>query len=70
MRALHRPDAFAAGDLALQKAVMPGQRHTDTERQLIARASEWQPWRSYATMLLEVIRKSRRLITRWVGFTV
>jgi AraC family transcriptional regulator, regulatory protein of adaptative response / DNA-3-methyladenine glycosylase II len=50
MRALHWPDAFPAGDLGLQKAVMPGQRQT--ERQLIARASEWKPWRSYATMLL------------------
>ena len=50
MRALHWPDAFPAGDLGLQKAVMPGQRQT--ERQLIARAPEWQPWRSYATMLL------------------
>ncbi|MGA9153556.1 MAG: AlkA N-terminal domain-containing protein [Candidatus Nitrosopolaris sp.] len=50
MRALHWSDAFPAGDLGLQRAVMPGQRQT--ERQLIARASEWQPWRSYATMLL------------------
>jgi AraC family transcriptional regulator of adaptative response / DNA-3-methyladenine glycosylase II len=41
MRALHWHDAFPAGDLGLQKAVMPGQRQT--ERQLIARASEWQP---------------------------
>jgi AraC family transcriptional regulator, regulatory protein of adaptative response / DNA-3-methyladenine glycosylase II len=50
MRALHWSDAFPAGDLGLQRAVMPGQRQT--ERQLIARASEWKPWRSYATMLL------------------
>ncbi|MGA9152661.1 MAG: AlkA N-terminal domain-containing protein [Candidatus Nitrosopolaris sp.] len=50
MRALHWHDAFPAGDLGLQKAVMPGQRQT--ERQLIACASEWQPWRGYATMLL------------------
>jgi AraC family transcriptional regulator, regulatory protein of adaptative response / DNA-3-methyladenine glycosylase II len=50
MRALHWPDAFPAGDLGLQKAVMPGQRQT--VRQLIARASEWQPSRIYATMLL------------------
>ena len=50
MRALHWPDAFPAGDLGLQKAAMPSQRQT--ERQLIARASAWQPWRSYATILL------------------
>ena len=43
-------DAFPAGDLCPQRAVMPGQ--SQTERQLIARASEWQPGRSYATMLL------------------
>jgi 3-methyladenine DNA glycosylase/8-oxoguanine DNA glycosylase len=34
MRALHWPDAFPAGDLGLQKAIMPGQRQT--ERQLHA----------------------------------
>jgi len=48
--ALHWHDAIPAGDPGLQKAVMRGQHQT--ERQLIARASEWQPWSSYATMLL------------------
>lgn len=50
MRVLRWPDAFPAGDLGLQKAAVPGQRQT--ERQLLARAVEWQPWRSYATILL------------------
>ena len=50
MRVLHWPDAFPAGDLGLQKAAVPGQRLT--ERQLRARADSWQPWRSYATIML------------------
>jgi AraC family transcriptional regulator, regulatory protein of adaptative response / DNA-3-methyladenine glycosylase II len=50
MRVLHCPDAFPAGDLGLQKAAMQGQRQT--ERQLIAHSAAWQPWRSYATILL------------------
>ena len=50
MRVMHWPDAFPTGDLGLQKVVMPGQRQT--ERQLIERAAAWQPWRSYATILL------------------
>lgn len=50
MRVLHWPDAFPAGDLGLQKAVLPGSRQT--ERQLMIRATLWRPWRSYATILL------------------
>ncbi|HSX28896.1 MAG TPA: Ada metal-binding domain-containing protein [Candidatus Saccharimonadales bacterium] len=50
MRVLHWPDAFPAGDLGLQKALVPGERQTP--RQLEARALTWRPWRSYATMLL------------------
>lgn len=50
MRVLHWPDVLPAGDLGLQKATTPGSRQT--EKQLRARATAWQPWRSYATMLL------------------
>jgi AraC family transcriptional regulator, regulatory protein of adaptative response / DNA-3-methyladenine glycosylase II len=50
MRVLRWPDAFPAGDLGLQKAVIPGGRLT--EKQLTLRAEAWRPWRSYATMLL------------------
>lgn len=50
MRILHYPDAFPAGDLGLQKALVPGRRLT--ERQLLAEAERWRPWRSYATVLL------------------
>lgn len=55
MRALRYPDAFPAGDLGLQKAA--AQTMTDgtarlTEKQLLARANAWSPWRSYAALLL------------------
>lgn len=50
MRILHYPDAFPAGDLGLQKALIPGRRLT--EKQLFVEAERWRPWRSYATLLL------------------
>jgi AraC family transcriptional regulator of adaptative response / DNA-3-methyladenine glycosylase II len=50
MRALNEPDAFPAGDLALQKMVSPGTRAT--EKQLLQRAEAWRPWRAYAAMHL------------------
>jgi AraC family transcriptional regulator, regulatory protein of adaptative response / DNA-3-methyladenine glycosylase II len=54
MRALRFPDAFPAGDLGLQKAAA---RATDngerlTEKQLLALAHGWSPWRGYAALLL------------------
>ncbi len=53
MRALRFTDAFPAGDLGLQKAaveVKDGVRLT--EKQLLARAANWSPWRGYAALLL------------------
>ncbi len=50
MRILQWPNAFPAGDLGLQKAYTLGSRLT--EKQLIKHAEKWQPWRSYAAMLL------------------
>lgn len=47
MRALAWPDAFPAGDIALQKAA-----GGLTARQLTARAEAWRPWRAYAVMHL------------------
>lgn len=46
LRILGWPNAFPAGDLGLQKAIQLN------ERALRKRADAWQPWRSYATMLL------------------
>jgi AraC family transcriptional regulator of adaptative response / DNA-3-methyladenine glycosylase II len=50
LRALRFPDAFPAGDLGLQKAVMESGRLS--EKQLTGRAACWSPWRGYAALLL------------------
>jgi len=47
MRALREPDAFPHGDLVLRKAA-----GMITDRELLARAEAWRPYRAYATMLL------------------
>ena len=55
MRALRFPDAFPAGDLGLQKAAAlaePGETARLSEKQLLARAAGWSPWRGYAALLL------------------
>jgi AraC family transcriptional regulator of adaptative response / DNA-3-methyladenine glycosylase II len=49
MRALRWPDAFPAGDVALQKAL--GVRDAHNPAQAAEAASlRWQPWRSYAVV--------------------
>lgn len=51
MRALHWPDAFPAGDVALQKAL--GTRTQSKATQATEQmALAWQPWRSYAALCL------------------
>nr|MBP7567992.1 DNA-3-methyladenine glycosylase 2 family protein [Burkholderiaceae bacterium] len=45
MRALRWPDAFPAGDIALQKAL-----GTPTARTAEAASQAWKPWRSYAVL--------------------
>lgn len=54
LRALRFPDAFPAGDLGLQKAAALGAADTIrlTEKQLLARAAGWSPWRGYAALIL------------------
>jgi AraC family transcriptional regulator of adaptative response / DNA-3-methyladenine glycosylase II len=52
MRALRWPDAFVAGDVALQKALG---MTTARSPQQVAKATEaaslrWKPWRSYAVV--------------------
>ena len=47
MRALAWPDAFPSGDLGVKKALGMTRR-----REILARASAWQPWRAYATLYL------------------
>jgi AraC family transcriptional regulator, regulatory protein of adaptative response / DNA-3-methyladenine glycosylase II len=49
MRALRWPDAFVAGDVALQKAL--GVQATANPQQAAEAASQrWKPWRSYAVV--------------------
>ena len=50
MRGLSDPDAFPAGDLVLQR--MAGGTKRLTEKQLLARAEQWRPWRAYAVLHL------------------
>ncbi len=51
MRALGEPDAFPAGDLGLCQALeRNGTR--PTQRQILARAESWRPWRAYAATYL------------------
>jgi AraC family transcriptional regulator, regulatory protein of adaptative response / DNA-3-methyladenine glycosylase II len=50
MRALHWPDAFPAGDLALRKAF--GKDAPMQEAHLLKLAEDWRPWRAYAAMYL------------------
>lgn len=51
MRVLHWPDAFPAGDLGVQKALMTDAKKP-SEKETRLRSTLWRPWRSYATMLL------------------
>lgn len=51
MRALHWPDAFPAGDVALHHAL--GLRHLglrEATREAERRAQGWRPWRAYAVI--------------------
>jgi AraC family transcriptional regulator of adaptative response / DNA-3-methyladenine glycosylase II len=45
MRALRWPDAFPAGDVALQKALRVSSARAATEA-----SQAWRPWRSYAVL--------------------
>ncbi|MBK1685626.1 DNA-3-methyladenine glycosylase 2 family protein [Rhodoferax fermentans] len=49
MRALHWPDAFPAGDVALHNALGVRQQPNPAQAALAA-ATAWQPWRSYAVI--------------------
>ncbi len=51
MRALGEPDAFPASDLGIIKALCRGDRRP-TEKQVLARAENWRPWRAYAAIYL------------------
>ena len=52
MRALGEPDAFPASDLGVLKALAAPGGALATERQAIAHAAAWRPWRAYAVIAL------------------
>ncbi len=53
MRVLRFPDAFPSADLGLRKALTPpGQTGYLGEKQVLARAEAWRPWRAYAAVRL------------------
>lgn len=54
MRALCWPDAFPASDLGIRKALALDKTANElpTEKEALARAEAWRPWRSYAAMHL------------------
>ena len=49
MRALRSPDAFPAGDVALQSALGIA-RGNSAARDALEASQVWRPWRSYAVM--------------------
>jgi AraC family transcriptional regulator of adaptative response / DNA-3-methyladenine glycosylase II len=51
MRALGWPDAFPPNDVAVLKAVRQ-LYGISTQRDALARAQAWQPWRAYAVLRL------------------
>ncbi len=51
MRARREPDAFPAGDLAVQRALATNGARPKS-RDVIAAAEPWRPWRAYATLAL------------------
>jgi AraC family transcriptional regulator of adaptative response / DNA-3-methyladenine glycosylase II len=52
MRGLRFPDAFPAGDLGVRKALATPGQPLPPEKEVIARAAAWRPWRSYAVLHL------------------
>ena len=52
MRALKEPDAFPIGDLGVKKSLTEHESVDWSNKKIRERAARWQPWRSYATMIL------------------
>jgi AraC family transcriptional regulator of adaptative response / DNA-3-methyladenine glycosylase II len=61
MRALRFPDAFPAADLGVRKALAPAGGALPNEKQVLARAAAWRPWRAYATLHLWQMLHDRAL---------
>ena len=62
MRALKIADAFPDSDLGVRKALQESGQ-MPTQKQAIARAETWRPWRAYATLFLwkslELVREEK-----------
>lgn len=52
MRQLREPDAFPAADIGLMRAMADVGGKRPTAAELLARAENWRPWRSYAAQHL------------------
>lgn len=52
MRALRFPDAFPAADLGVRKALAAPGQPLPSEKEVLARAAAWRPWRAYAALHL------------------
>ena len=52
LRQLREPDAFPAGDIGLMRALTTPHGRRPGERELLARAEKWRPWRAYAAQHL------------------
>jgi AraC family transcriptional regulator of adaptative response / DNA-3-methyladenine glycosylase II len=52
MRELREPDAFAAADIGLLRAMAGADGRRPSPAQLLARAERWRPWRAYAALHL------------------
>ena len=52
LRAMGEPDAFPVGDLALLRAAAPEGSGALSQRELLAVAEAWRPWRAYAAVYL------------------
>jgi DNA-3-methyladenine glycosylase II len=64
MACIGHSDAFAAGDLALQEAARHafGLKARPTEKELVALAEAWRPWRGVAARVLWSYYQTRRRI--------
>jgi AraC family transcriptional regulator of adaptative response / DNA-3-methyladenine glycosylase II len=52
LRQLREPDAFPAADLGLIRALAAADGTRPAERDVLARAEKWRPWRAYAAQHL------------------
>jgi AraC family transcriptional regulator of adaptative response / DNA-3-methyladenine glycosylase II len=52
LRQLRESDAFPAADVALQRALANLEKRPYSAKELLARSTQWQPWRAYAAQHL------------------